>query len=96
MKFGKVIGTVVSTQKVESFEGVKILLVQPLDENYKENGDPIAACDCVQAGTGDIVIYEGGREAALALYNWYNPSDATVMGIVDRTDIDQRIGGGEK
>ena len=59
MKLGKVIGTVVSTQKVESFEGVKLLLVQPLDENYAEKGEPLAACDTVQAGVGDIVLYEG-------------------------------------
>ena len=87
MKLGRVIGTIVSTRKVESFEGIKLLLVQPLDENYKESGDPIAACDIVQAGPDDIVMFEGGREAALALENWYNPSDATIMGIVDRTDV---------
>jgi ethanolamine utilization protein EutN len=88
MKLGRVIGTVVSTRKVDSFEGVKLLLVQPLDENYKENGSPLAACDVVQAGPGDIVMFEGGREAALALENWFNPSDATIMGIVDHTDVE--------
>jgi ethanolamine utilization protein EutN len=88
MKLGKVIGTVVSTQKVESFEGVKLLLVQPLDENYDEKGGPLAACDTVQAGVGDIVLYEGGREAALTLENWYNPSDAAVMAIVDSTNLE--------
>ena len=96
MKLGKVIGSVVSTQKVESFHGVKLLLVQPLDEHYVESGDPIAACDCVQAGKGDIVLYEGGREAAMALVNWYNPSDAAVMAIVDSTDLDDKAGKGPK
>jgi microcompartment protein CcmK/EutM len=42
------------------------------------------ACDTVQAGPGDVVLFEGGREAALALANWFNTSDATVMAIVDR------------
>ena len=88
MKLGRVIGSVVSTIKVDSFEGVKLLLVQPLDENYREIGSPLAACDMVQAGTGDIVMFEGGREAALALENWFNPSDATIMVIVDRTDVE--------
>ncbi len=88
MKLGKVIGTVVSTQKVESFEGVKLLLIQPLDENYNETGEPLAACDNVQAGPGDIVLYEGGREAALTMENWYNPSDAAVMAIVDSTNLE--------
>lgn len=85
MKRGRVIGTVVSTQKVESLEGVKLLLLQPLDEDDKPSGDPIAACDVVQAGVGDTVLYEGGREAALALREWFNPADATIMGIIDRT-----------
>ncbi len=91
MKLGKVIGNVVCTQKVESLEGVKLMLVQPLNEKLEETSAPIVACDAVQAGPGDIVFYEGGREAALGLENWFNPSDATIMGIVDRVDIDRVI-----
>ena len=86
MKIGRVTGTVVSTRKVESLEGIKLLLVQPLDDNMQNSGNPIVACDTVQAGTGDLVLYEGGREAALALDNWYNPSDAAVIGIIDQLD----------
>lgn len=84
MKLGKVIGRVVCSEKVDSFEGVKLLLVQPVDETWKPVGDPLVACDAVQAGEGDCVLWEAGREAALVLDNWFNPSDATVMGIVDR------------
>lgn len=87
MKLGKVIGNVVCTQKVDSFQGIKLLLVQPLDENLKQIGDPVVACDTVQAGINDIVFYEGGREAALGLQNWFNPSDLTIMGIVDQVNI---------
>ena len=87
MFLGKVIGTVVSTRKVESWEGVKLLLVQPLTEKLEESGEPLVACDTVQAGPGDVVFYEGGREAALGLKDWFNPSDATIMGIVDRVDL---------
>ena len=86
MKIGRVTGTVVSTMKLESLEGIKLLLVQPLDENMEKSGNPLVACDTVQAGTGDFVIYEGGREAALTLDNWYNPSDAAVIGIIDQLD----------
>jgi ethanolamine utilization protein EutN len=89
MKLGRVIGTVVCTRKVDSFEGIKLLLVQPLDERLKESGDPLVACDPVQAGVGDVVYYEGGREAALGLDNWFNPSDATIMGIVDEVNLEE-------
>ena len=91
MKLGRIIGTVVCDQKVDSLEGIKLLLVQPVDETYKDDGEPLVACDTVQAGTGDIVLFEGGREAALALRNWFNPSDAAVMGIVDRCDPEERL-----
>ena len=86
MKIGRVTGTVVSTMKLESLEGIKLLLVQPLDDDMQNSGNPIVACDTVQAGSGDLVIYEGGREAALTLDNWYNPADAAVIGIIDQLD----------
>lgn len=89
MKLGKVIGSVVCTQKVDSFEGVKLLLVQPLNEKLEEKGEAIVACDTVQAGLGDTVFYEGGREAALGLENWFNPSDSTIMGIVDEVELEK-------
>ncbi len=83
MKLGRIIGSVMCTQKDPSLEGIKLLLLQPVDEALKEYGDPLVACDPIQAGPGDIVLFEGGREAALALANWFNTSDATVMAIVD-------------
>ena len=89
MKLGKIIGTVVCSRKEISLEGVKLLLLQPLDEKLKNARLPIAACDTVRAGVGDIVMFEGRREAALALDNWFNPSDATIMGIVDRVEREE-------
>lgn len=88
MKLGRVIGTVVCTRKEPSWEGVKLLLVQPLDEEGREQGEPLVACDPIQAGPGETVIYEEGREAALCLSDWYNPADAAVMGIVDRVTVE--------
>ncbi|HSV31649.1 MAG TPA: EutN/CcmL family microcompartment protein [Atribacteraceae bacterium] len=87
MRLGKVIGSVVCTLKVESLQGIKFLLVQPLDERLEHSGSPLVACDLVQAGRGDIVFFEAGREAAIALPNWFNPSDLTVMGIVDQVNV---------
>lgn len=83
MKLGRVIGTVVSTKKLECFDRKKLLLLQPIDENGQPVGKPIAAIDTVQAGEGDTVMFEGGKEAAQALDNWFNPCDATIIGIVD-------------
>jgi ethanolamine utilization protein EutN len=87
MKLGRIIGSVMCTAKDPALEGVKLLLLQPVDEGGKAYGEAVVACDTVQAGPGDLVLWEGGREAALALVNWFNTSDATVMAIVDRVDV---------
>ena len=66
MKLGRVIGRVVCTQKMECFDGLKLLLVQPVDENGKEAGGALVAFDGARAGEGDLVFFEAGKEAAQA------------------------------
>jgi len=84
MKLGRVIGRVVCTQKMESFQGLKLLLVQPVDEKGGDAGPVLVAFDTVRAGEGDLVFFEAGKEAAQANPNgWFNPADAAIMGIVD-------------
>ena len=84
MKLGRVIGRVVCTQKMDSFQGLALLLVQPVDENRKEAGGAIVAFDTVRAGEGDWVFWEAGKKAAQANPNgWFNPEDAAIIGIVD-------------
>jgi ethanolamine utilization protein EutN len=84
MRLGRVIGRVVSTRKVESLEGLALLLVQPVDERGKSVGAAIVAFDTVQAGEGDLVYYELGKEGAQANPNgWFNPADAAIIAIVD-------------
>lgn len=91
MKLGKVIGRVVSSQKLECFEGKTLLLVQPLDEHCTPVGRALVAIDTVQAGEGDTVFYEGGKEAAQALTNWFNPGDAAVIGVVDGIQLEDEL-----
>ena len=83
MKLGKVTGSIVSTQKVESFEGIKLMLVQPLDEKLEPAGDPLVAFDTIQAGVGDLIYYETSKEAGRVLEFTMNPCDAAIVGIVD-------------
>jgi len=90
MKLGRVIGRVVSTKKVESFEGMKLLLVQPLDEKLETAGDPLVAFDSVQAGVGELVYYETSKEAGRVLETLMNPCDAAIMGIVDDMFVEEK------
>lgn len=90
MKLGKVVGTVVSTQKLEVLEGIKLLLVQPTDEHGNDRGEVLVAMDPVQAGEGDTVFYESSKEAAQAFNEWFQPGDVAIFGIVDHVDLAQK------
>jgi ethanolamine utilization protein EutN len=90
MKLARVIGRVVCTQKMECFAGLKLLLVQPVDERRRDVGSALVAFDTVRAGEGDLVCYEAGKEAAQANPNgWFNPGDAAIIGVVDALDVAQ-------
>jgi len=80
---------VVSTRKVESFEGLKLMLVQPLDEDCNPLGDAFVAADTIQSGVGDLIYYETSKEAGRVLPFTMNPVDAAIMGIVDDLFIDK-------
>ena len=84
MLLGRVIGTVVPCVRYQGLEGVPMLIVQPLDRTGTEKGKPVVAADATKmAGPGELVGYEGGREAALALEPTFVPVDHAIVGIVD-------------
>jgi ethanolamine utilization protein EutN len=84
MFLGKVIGTLTPSVITPGLEGVPLLLVQPLDKNLKKEGNIIVVCDSTRmAAPQELIYYEGGREAALALEKWFVPVDHTIIGIVD-------------
>ena len=84
MLLGRIVGTVVLCEVHEGLQGVPMLLVQPLDKTGAPAGAPIVAADATRmAGPGELVYYEGGREAAMALDPWFVPVDHAVIGIVD-------------
>ena len=87
MYLGRVIGTVVATQKSEGLEGQRMLMVQPLDPDGTKVGGWQAAVDTVRAGPGDLVYLVGSSEAAAALDNSFVPVDAAIVGIVDQLDV---------
>jgi len=85
MQLAKVLGNVVASQKVPSLVGIKLMIVQKISETGETQGAPFVAIDATaQAGEGDLVFLEGGREAALGLPDWFNPADQAILGIVDR------------
>ncbi len=87
MQLGRIIGTIVATQKIERLCGVRLVVLEPLDAQRRPTGPPIAAIDVVAAGIGDTVFWVGSLEAAQALDPPFPAVDASVVGLVDRVDL---------
>lgn len=84
MLLGKVMGTLTPCVVYTGLESVPMLIVQPLNKEQLPDGDPLIAADSTRmAGPGELIYYEGGREAAMALEPWFVPVDHAVIGIVD-------------
>ena len=89
MKFARVMGTVVATRQYEGLEGIKFLVVQPLDERLDPRGRPEIAADATaQAGPGELVCVVGSREAAQALPEVFVPVDLAITAIVDEVTFE--------
>ena len=94
MLLGKVIGTVVATQIYDGLAGTPMLLVQPLAKDGAPKGAPLVCADGTRmAGPGELVTYEGGREAAMTLHPTFVPVDHAIVGIVDGVDAPNWKGG---
>lgn len=88
MQLGRVEGTVVATIKVSGLEGVRFLVVQPLDRNRRPDGERVVAADAVHmAGPGELVYVVGSREAAEAMPERFVPVDHAIVGIVDELEV---------
>jgi ethanolamine utilization protein EutN len=88
MQIARVIGTVVSTQKHRTFEGAKLLLVQPLNMDDSPRGAALLAVDGVGAGVHEkVLVVLEGRAAGEALGRKAAPVDAAVVGIVDTVSL---------
>lgn len=88
MLFGRVKGTAVCTIKYQGTEGLKLLVVQPLNKKLEPIGILQVAADVVQAGPGDLCVMVRSREAALAIpIEKFAPIDLALVGIVDELEV---------
>jgi ethanolamine utilization protein EutN len=84
MQLARVTGTVVATVKTPGLEGVRLLVIQPLDRKLRPVGGQLVAADAVHmAGPGELVYFVAAREAAEAMPNKFVPVDHAIVGIVD-------------
>ena len=88
MLFGRVKGTAVCTLKYQGTQGLKLLIVQPLDKKLEPIGILQVAADVVEAGIGDLCVMVRAREASLAMPDVkFVPIDLALVGIVDELEV---------
>lgn len=95
MFVAKVTGSVVSTQKVASMVGHKLLIVEPyrIDPSDRRRlvttGRTFVAVDTVGAGQDEFVLIVQGSSARLTPETKNLPVDAVIVGIVDTVRVDE-------
>lgn len=82
MIVGKVIGSIVSTRKMDTLVGNKFMVVEPLS-SMECSQKKIIAIDNIGAGIGEIVLVATGSAARIGSHMENSPIDAAIVGIVD-------------
>jgi len=91
MIFGKIVGTVVSTQIDEGIKGKKCLLAQTCNHKGETGGNYLVAVDLVGAGVEEVVIISQGSSARQTEITHQKPIDCIIVGIVDMVEERNKI-----
>jgi len=91
MLIGKVVGSVVSTQKDEKLESLKLMVVQVHNHRFEPKEQYVVAVDSVEAGPGDVVLYATGSSARQTHLTDAKPCDAVIMAVIDSWDVDGEV-----
>ncbi|MEG0381567.1 MAG: EutN/CcmL family microcompartment protein [Kurthia sp.] len=89
MQIGKVIGNVWATRKEEGLQGLKLLIVQPVDVHGKPVKTQFVAADRIGAGIGDDVLVTSGGSSRYIMLDNPIPIDAVIIGIIDSTEVER-------
>ncbi len=96
MFIGRVKGSLVATQKVETMVGQKLLIVEPLRIYEEERpvlrptGRTFVAVDTVGAGEGEVVLCVQGSSSRYTPQTKQLPVDTAIVGIVDRVQVGEQ------
>lgn len=83
---GKVVGNIVSTNKIDKLVGYKFLEVQIIENEHLTDKYIVAVDNMVSAGIGETVLVTTGSGARVAVGDQYSPVDAVIVGVVDKID----------
>jgi len=87
MLMGRVLGTVVASQKDAGLAGMKLHVVQQTDAYGEPKGSYVVAVDSVGAGVGELVLFASGSSARQTEITQNKPVDAVIMAVVDEVHM---------
>ncbi len=91
MILAMVMGNVVASAKSAKTDGLKMLILQPLDLEGKPKGNYVVAFDAIGAGVGEVVLYVTGSSARQTPATDGRPADATIFAIVDTWEVGGKV-----
>lgn len=91
MQLARVVGSVVATRKEQSLNGIKLLVVRPLDEEGRDSGNVIVSADAVGAGPDEIVLIAAGSSARQTVATDKKPVDSVILAIVDSWNVGDEV-----
>jgi microcompartment protein CcmK/EutM len=91
MLLGRVVGTIVASQKERELEGLRLMMVRAMDVDGKPTSTVVVAVDAVGAGVGEVVLYASGSSARQTKVTKDRPVDATIMAIVDQVEVGGKL-----
>ena len=95
MFIGKIVGSVVATQKTESMRGSKLMMIEPyvIDPKTRDRlittSRSLVAVDVVGAGEGQFVLAVQGSSARMTPETKPLPVDCTIIGVIDSITLER-------
>ena len=87
MWLGRIEGKIWATIKDDKFNGIRLSIMQPLDEHQRPMGSHVVAVDGIGVGEGDLVFWVNSTEASFVFPGVKVPTEASIVGVVDELDV---------
>jgi microcompartment protein CcmK/EutM len=89
MRFGRVVGNVVSTIKHERLKGIKLIIVEHLDPDGNVICNNEIVGDYLNAAVGNLIIWIEDGAAISGIMGIKNiPLRGSIVGIIDKIDME--------
>lgn len=93
MDMGRIIGTIVATQRDEALGQYRLAIVQPVDGALEPKGEPQIAIDALNRRQGDLVFLVRSGDAMYAHPGeWLVPTDLAIGGLVEHLHMNPEAG----